>query len=172
MRVEVDSKDSGGSAEAPVERVERWIEDVSVRPEIAFGRRLRELRTGLGWSQTEVARRMNALDHQLHQTAVAKIEAGTRPLRLNEAFDLAEVFGVPLMEFFTVRAEDLWGNIKDPEFLEVRIEQLERLLHDVEEEIEHARLEEGAAMKKRTMFRSELDFARERLTEQAKDGKG
>jgi transcriptional regulator with XRE-family HTH domain len=143
--------------------------DAGERPEIVFGRRLRELRTGIGWSQTEVSRRMNALGHQLHQTAIAKIEAGTRPLRLDEAWDLATVFNVPLLEFFYARAEDLIADLTSREELEARIVQLGDLLRAADEEIEHARLEEGAAVKKRALFRAELDAARRRLAEQAAD---
>jgi transcriptional regulator with XRE-family HTH domain len=58
------------------------------------GRELRRLRTAAGWSQEEVARRMDAYGYRAHQTTIAKIESADRPLRLNELADLCDLFGV------------------------------------------------------------------------------
>jgi transcriptional regulator with XRE-family HTH domain len=60
------------------------------------GQQLRLLRTGRGWALREVAERMKAYGYNWHQTIVAKTETGQRPLRLNEALDLASLFGVSL----------------------------------------------------------------------------
>ena len=145
-----------------------WIEDTRERPEVVFGRRLRKLRTGTGMSQTEVASQVSALGHhQLHQTAIAKIEAGTRPLRLDEAFDIAHVFNLEPWEMFHVTADDLLGDVPD---LRARILQLEDLIRVADEQIEVARLETGAALKQRTMFRQELEAARRRLEAQQDEG--
>lgn len=67
-----------------------------VTAEQAAGRELRRLRIEQGWSQEQVARRMTAYGYGWHQTIVAKTEAAQRPLRLNEAVDLAALFGAPL----------------------------------------------------------------------------
>lgn len=65
-------------------------------PEKVAGQHLKLLRRAHGWSQREVAERMRPHGYTWHQTVVAKIETGTRPLRLNEALDLAALFGVSL----------------------------------------------------------------------------
>ena len=68
----------------------------AVSPGEVAGRELRRLRTERGWTQDEVARRMAAYGYDWHQTLVAKTEAAQRPLRLNEAADLAALFGASL----------------------------------------------------------------------------
>jgi transcriptional regulator with XRE-family HTH domain len=61
-----------------------------------------------GWSQAELARRLSAIGFDMHQTTVAKLEAGKRPLRVAEALALAQVFGLPLLAMFhmPVKGED------------------------------------------------------------------
>jgi hypothetical protein len=49
-------------------------------------------------SLEETARRMDAYGYDFHQTAIAKTEAGQRPLRLNEAVAFACLFGVTLAD--------------------------------------------------------------------------
>jgi hypothetical protein len=39
---------------------------------------------------------MSAFGYEWHQTLIGRIEAAQRPLRLNEAVDLAALYGVPL----------------------------------------------------------------------------
>lgn len=63
-------------------------------PEQIAGRQLAWLREERGWSQAEVARRMEASGYHWHQTTVGRIESGKRPLRLNELVQLAAMFGV------------------------------------------------------------------------------
>jgi transcriptional regulator with XRE-family HTH domain len=52
------------------------------------------LRQQRGWSQSEVARRMEVYGYNWHQTTVGRVENGKRPLRLNELMLLAAMFGV------------------------------------------------------------------------------
>jgi transcriptional regulator with XRE-family HTH domain len=63
-------------------------------PEEIAGRLLASLREERGWSQAEVARRMEAYGYNWHQTTVGRIESGRRPLRLNEVVHVAAMFGV------------------------------------------------------------------------------
>lgn len=65
-------------------------------PEVRAGRRVRQFREQRGWSQTEVARRMAAQGFDMHQTTLAKLEAGSRPTRLNEYAALTSVLDVNL----------------------------------------------------------------------------
>jgi transcriptional regulator with XRE-family HTH domain len=63
-------------------------------PEEIAGRQLALLREERGWSQSEVARRMEASGYNWHQTTVGRVESGKHPLRLNELVHLAAMFGV------------------------------------------------------------------------------
>lgn len=70
--------------------------------EESAGRELRRLRTACGWSQEQVALRMDAYGYEWHQTTVAKIEGAQRPLRLNELADMCDLFGVTLAGLLTL----------------------------------------------------------------------
>ncbi|WP_431233553.1 helix-turn-helix domain-containing protein [Mycolicibacterium psychrotolerans] len=65
-----------------------------------FGEVIRRWRTDRNWSQEDVAERLRHQGFEMHQTTVAKIERGARPLRVAEAAALAEVFEMPIMAVF------------------------------------------------------------------------
>lgn len=66
-------------------------------PEEIVGEEVRHLRKARGWSQEELARRMvGAGFGTWHQSTVGRTETADRPLRLNEAVALAELFGTSL----------------------------------------------------------------------------
>src|SRR5579859_533036 len=67
--------------------------------------RLRDLRLRDGLNQTLLACRMQERGHRWHQSTVAKIETGARPLQLDEAAALAEIFGMPLSSLLGETAE-------------------------------------------------------------------
>jgi transcriptional regulator with XRE-family HTH domain len=69
--------------------------------ERAFGRNVARLREERDWSQAELARRLTALGFEMHQTTVAKLEAGKRPVRLAEMYALAQVFELPPSVMFS-----------------------------------------------------------------------
>jgi transcriptional regulator with XRE-family HTH domain len=49
------------------------------------------------WSQAEVAKRLTAMGiDSMHPTTVAKIEAGDREVKLDEAAAMADLYGLPL----------------------------------------------------------------------------
>jgi transcriptional regulator with XRE-family HTH domain len=56
----------------------------------------RVLREGSGVSQAKVASEMRVRGWRWHQTTVGRVESGSQPLEVGEAFDLAEVLGVTL----------------------------------------------------------------------------
>lgn len=67
-------------------------------PEKRLGVRLRREREERGWSQQEVAKRLADRGISLHMSTIAKIEAGSRSVRLNEAIALARVFDTGVEE--------------------------------------------------------------------------
>lgn len=56
-----------------------------------FARRLRTERQRRGWTQNELQERLGGL---LHVTTIAKIEKGTRPVRIHEAALIADVLEI------------------------------------------------------------------------------
>lgn len=60
------------------------------------GANLRALREARGWSQGEFSRLLEERGVVLRQQVIAKIEAGQRPLRLNEAAAATELLEVPV----------------------------------------------------------------------------
>jgi transcriptional regulator with XRE-family HTH domain len=107
-------------------------------PEALAGQHLRLLRQGRGWSQQDVAEKMAAYGYKWHQTTVAKLEAAARPLRVNEAVDLAVLFGIPasrLVEPAPAPGDGTLESIVDElKILEARQQELthEGMYHDAE----------------------------------------
>ncbi len=64
--------------------------------EKVIAEKVRQLRTERGWSQDDLARRMEELGWPMHQTTVAKLEAAKRPIRAAEVYALAMAFGLPM----------------------------------------------------------------------------
>ncbi len=62
-----------------------------------YRRRITRERKKRGWSQAEVARKLQAkgIDN-VHISTVSKIEAGDREIKLDEALAIAEIYGVSL----------------------------------------------------------------------------
>ncbi|TDZ79106.1 helix-turn-helix protein [Mycobacteroides salmoniphilum] len=71
-----------------------------------FGEVVRGWRQDRNWSQDDVAEHLRHHGFEMHQTTVAKIERGARPLRVAEATALAEVFGMPIMAVFELSLPD------------------------------------------------------------------
>lgn len=59
-----------------------------------FARNVRLRRISGGMSQTELAKRMKANGFAFHQQTVQRIEDGERPVKLDEAIAISELFGV------------------------------------------------------------------------------
>lgn len=69
--------------------------------EALLAERLRALRDAAEMTQGQLAERMTQLGFSMHQTAIAKIERGQRPVRLNEAAGLAAALRVPVTDLLT-----------------------------------------------------------------------
>ena len=65
-----------------------------------FGEVVRGWRQDRNWSQEDVAERLRHEGFEMHQTTIAKIERGTRPLRVAEATAIAKIFKMPIMAVF------------------------------------------------------------------------
>lgn len=102
-----------------------WIRQT----EIAVGRKVRDLRRQRGWSQERLAHRMRLHGFAMHQTTVAKLEAGDRPIRLAEAVALAAAFDVPFeaLWFAPTRSE---GEPLDIAAARLHLQNLDRLIQD------------------------------------------
>jgi transcriptional regulator with XRE-family HTH domain len=91
-------------------------------PEQVAGRQLRLLRQGRGWSQQDVAEKMQAYGYQWSQATVTRLESASRPIRLNELFDLAILYDVPITQFLEPEVAD--SERDDHDALEREIERL------------------------------------------------
>jgi transcriptional regulator with XRE-family HTH domain len=90
-------------------------------PEQTVGERVRHLRLDRGWSQAELAARVSSALPNWGQTTVAKTEAASRPIRVNEAAAIAAALGVPVVELVVT--------VEDMESLRSRAD-VEGLLHE------------------------------------------
>jgi transcriptional regulator with XRE-family HTH domain len=91
------------------------------------GQRIRALRLRRTWTQQELATQMRSTGGRYakwHQTTVAKIEAATRPLRVNELGDVAAVLGVTAIELL---ADDGSSDGHAMQTVWERVERLERI---------------------------------------------
>lgn len=75
-------------------KVTRTEIPVIMMDNVLSGQAVLEQRTGGGMSQSQLADMMAALRFNWHQTTVRRTEDGSRPLRLDEAFALSQIFSV------------------------------------------------------------------------------
>jgi transcriptional regulator with XRE-family HTH domain len=92
--------------------------------ERALGHRIRQLREARGWSQADLAASMNRHGFNLHQTAIAKIEGGKRPIRVSELFALGVCLGMSPAALFYM-PEETFGDSD--------LAALDQLLQEIEE---------------------------------------
>ncbi|GAA4626709.1 hypothetical protein GCM10023196_036050 [Actinoallomurus vinaceus] len=69
-----------------------------------FGEQVRRIRKARGMSQEDLARALAGTSVPRHQSTIAKLEAASRPLRLNEACDIATALGADLSSMLGVVA--------------------------------------------------------------------
>lgn len=68
--------------------------DAAFAWEARIAQALRRARESLGASQADVAAELAAWGIEMHQTTLAKLEGGKRPIRLAELFALATLYGL------------------------------------------------------------------------------
>lgn len=148
----VESNQTGADAERP-------------DPEVQAGRALRRLRMLRGWSQEEVAKRMQAFGYEFHQTMVAKIEAAQRPLRVRELADFAALYGVEVQELIYAprgSLEEVAQEITEVQGQLLKVEQhaeaaaaeLERAQHALSD----AQRNYDSSLREVSVLRERLDF--------------
>ncbi|GAC1398569.1 MAG: hypothetical protein NVSMB60_09870 [Mycobacterium sp.] len=94
-----------------------------------FGEVVRGWRLARNWSQEEVAEKLRHEGFEMHQTTVAKIERGARPLRVAEASAIGAVFDMPVMAVFELSLPDdapWWSSDSQPTPVREKQELLER----------------------------------------------
>ncbi len=107
-----------------------------------FGEVVRQWRLDRNWSQEEVAERLRHQGFEMHQTTVAKIERGARPLRVAEAAALAEVFEMPAIAVFELslpedRSADVDSRRIELEQARKRVDDSRDTLHSVAQHHAH-----------------------------------
>jgi transcriptional regulator with XRE-family HTH domain len=131
--------------------------------ETAFGEKVRQWRRARNWSQEDLAERLRQQGFEMHQTTVAKIERGTRPLRVAEAAAIATIFRVPPLAVFLGPPPEKtpWSLEKmhetlrraqqiQADFEEMMIDSAERYIKQTADVIELARMLNDAALKAET----------------------
>ncbi len=83
-----------------VQRARANVEAAWLDMEKAMGTRIRGVRERRGLSQAQLSDLVKSRGFNLHQTAIAKIEAGKRPLRVGEFFALSDCLGFTPMGLF------------------------------------------------------------------------
>lgn len=73
------------------------IQELAVKPEQVLAANIRSAREQKGMTQKHVAQLMALLGFKWQHTTVARLEAGQRPIRVNEAFSLSAVLGVNIV---------------------------------------------------------------------------
>lgn len=133
----------------PTSGLYEWYE---MTPEAQVGQRVRRLREQRGWSQEEVGRQLARWGFKMHQTTVAKLENGARPIRLNEVAALARLFAVSMA--------DLW----DDEAVSDEQQILEARLTDLQAQLRYAQQAEAVAARSHADARARLEAVQSELT--------
>ena len=116
-------------------------------PGTAFGRRLRGLREEAWLTQRQLADVMRGAGYKMHQTTVAKIEAGERAVPVDEAAQFADALGIDLTQMINVGKGRLVTAQLKVRSLEFRAEDYARTLEETQVLMDHtmAQLEEARA---------------------------
>lgn len=125
------------------------------------GRNLKALRQAAGLTQTELAARLTDEGHPFAQQTVLKVERGTRPLKLDEAVDLANILDVTVGDLIFSRADgDALAEMMRAETMR---RHAERELEEAQDELARAKAEYERAC-------ADEKAARDRAGEQLRAG--
>jgi transcriptional regulator with XRE-family HTH domain len=137
-------------------------------PETAAGQELKRLRIARGWSQDQAARRMRPYGYTWNQTMISKIESGTRPLRVNELADLADLYGVLVSQLMTPQMplDEVEAELAELEpalgEAEARLSAAEDVLSAREGDLKAAKEQRDRALVELRRMRQRLEFLHRR----------
>lgn len=126
-----------------------------------FGDTVRNWRNERGWPQEEVARRLAGQGFDLHQTTIAKIERGARPLRIAEAAALAEVFEMPITAIFGLAL---------PEDRTANLDAQQRELEEARRQVDDSRETLYSVAQRHAYLMAELEKVILRINDDVTDG--
>jgi transcriptional regulator with XRE-family HTH domain len=142
--------------------------DESYNSEKLAGQEIRRLRMARDWTQQELARQMAAYGYDWHQTMIAKIESGARPLRVNELTAFAELFGVYPAHLITphVSMEEAEAEIARLEpaarDAQAELDAAEKIVEDMGGDLQAAAEARDAAFFELRRITARLDYLRQR----------
>lgn len=143
LAVELRERLPSGAADISVGLIAKCRQDHE-NWEKRFGEVIRRWRLDRNWSQEEVAERLRHQGFEMHQTTIAKIERGARPLRVAEASALGAVFDMPPLAVFEVSLPNdapwwtLDGQSEPVREKQKVIEQARRHAEDAREKLDSA----------------------------------
>jgi transcriptional regulator with XRE-family HTH domain len=146
----------------PPEAADISINDIAMRRsaheswEKRFGEVVRGWRLDRNWSQEEVAEKLRYEGFEMHQTTVAKIERGSRPLRVAEAAAIGAVFDMPVMAVFELSLPNdapWWSRDGQP----AALREKQNLLERARELSDQARKQLYSAAEDYAMFLGEIE---------------
>lgn len=136
-----DSPDAAGEREhikglqSDLERMREGARDSNRATMVALERamceKFRQLREERGWSQAELSERLAEFGVDMHQTTIAKMETGKRPLRVSEMFGLSHTFGMPPGAVFSMPIrEETFDSL---EALQAELARTEQVVQEMRE---------------------------------------
>ncbi len=136
--------------------------DAPLEGEALVAHNLKTMRKARRLSQEDIAERMTGLGFKMHQTQVAKIENGTRPISFDEVLGFAKALGVPPNEFMSV---EVYG----PDTIEYELQQARLALDAAEIEWRSTQAVEEAARVRYEEARAAYTLAQDRLAKDRHD---
>jgi transcriptional regulator with XRE-family HTH domain len=97
--------------------------------ERVIGQKVRQLRIERGWSQADLAARLDEIGWPLHQTNISKMEAGRRPMRFAELCAIAMAYRVPVQSMLSLPVAGEPWSMAD---MRKRLAQIDELIADAE----------------------------------------
>ncbi|SIJ65614.1 Helix-turn-helix [Mycobacteroides abscessus subsp. abscessus] len=131
----------------------------SERAEYLRGK-LKAERVQRNWSQADVAKLLSTNGFQMYPTTIAKIEAGDRAVKIEEAIALADLFDITL-DALTGRNYERSGQVSEMRALAATAERLTPELALARDQLVNA-AERLEGQRNRELFDSHLDDIRER----------
>ncbi|MBN7456298.1 helix-turn-helix transcriptional regulator [Mycobacteroides abscessus] len=143
------------------------IMERSERAEYLRGK-LKAERAQRNWSQADVAKLLSANGFQMYPTTIAKIEAGDRAVKIEEAIALADLFDITL-DALTGRNYERTGQVSEMGALSATAEKLMPELASARDQLVNA-AERLEGQRNRELFDSHLDDIRDREREASQSG--